>query len=128
MTFMFCLQSYSCIILRSHAWFGVLNTHSALLPLPRSTEHSSLHMYNPHSSFVQYLCSRHHARRFATFASVNNGLRLARQLVMPYWLKIDLIVVRLIDRSQARMSSAYESFGCSRTLRMILRIVASEYS
>src|SRR5260370_16534105 len=99
MTFMFCLQSYSCIILRSHAWFEVLNTHSALLPLPRSTEHSSLHMYNPHSSFVQYLCSRHHARRFAAFPSVNNGLRLPPQLVMPSSLMLALILFRLLSSS-----------------------------
>ena len=113
---------------RSQAWLAVRNTHSSRLPRPLSTEHSSLYIYIPYSSSVNALCSRHQASRFAAFASVNNSLCLARQLVMPCRLRIDLIVPLLIIRSQARMTCVYVSLGYSRTGYSILRSVASEYS
>ena len=96
--------TYVWIIFRSQAWFAVRKTHSPLLPRPRSTEHSSLHMYNPHSLIVFPRYCKHQASRFAAFVSVKKGHRLARQSVMLCCVKIDLIVVLLIVKSHTEIS------------------------
>src|ERR1700722_17304676 len=99
----------------SHFWLHVRKTHSSLFPLPRSTEHSSLHIYIPHSSTLIYLCFKHQASLLAAFFSVRNGRLLALQLMMPYFAKTFLMVLWLQERAQAFLTWAYESFGLIRT-------------
>jgi hypothetical protein len=91
--FMFLFVPYVWTILGSHFCRGVRKHHSSLLPRPRSTEHSSLQATIPHSSSFQCLLFKHQASLFCACSNVSNGRRLHFQLVMPWHLRIFLIVV-----------------------------------
>src|SRR5436190_20914905 len=118
--------AYVVTRLGSHFCAGVPKHHSTRFPLPRSAEHSSLHIHFSHCSTVQSLCAFAQAYLALTCFNVKAGLFFALQCVIPYLLQIFLIVPFEISYPVASLIALNSSFGCSRIYRIRIRSSRSD--